>query len=68
MGKILTCEIHEDVVEGGSHHGLFAAEAEPDQVDRTANSHKEADQQEVGRVEEVVCEPACATPEKKARK
>lgn len=70
MGKILACEIHEYGVEGGAGHPRFtslAAETEPDEVDRTADSHEESNEQEVGGVEEVVCKPPGAAPEKEAR-
>ncbi len=45
---------------------LFAAKAQPDEIERPAHADQEANQGEVGGVEEVVCRPADAAPEEEA--
>ena len=46
--------------------GLFAAETEPDQVDRTADSHQQADQGENSLVQPLVQPIADSAPEDQA--
>ena len=45
---------------------LFAAKAQPDEVERSAHADQETNQGEVGGVKEVVRRPADATPEEEA--
>jgi len=45
---------------------LFAAKAQPDEIERPTHADQEANQGEVGGVEEVVCRPADAAPEEEA--
>ena len=45
---------------------LFAAKAQPDEIERAAHADQEADQGEIGGVEEVVRRPADAAPEEQA--
>ena len=45
---------------------LLPAEPQPDEVERPAHSDQEADEGQVGGVEEVVCRPADAAPEEQA--
>ena len=47
--------------------GLFAAETEPDQVDRTADSHKHAKQGEYPLVQPLIQPIADSAPEDQAR-
>ena len=46
--------------------GLFAAEAEPDQVDRPANSHEQADQGKDSLIQPLIQAVADAAPKKQA--
>jgi hypothetical protein len=46
---------------------LFAAKAQPDEVEGAAHADQEADQSEVFGVEEMVRRPADAAPEEKSR-
>ena len=46
---------------------LFAAKAQPDEVEGAAHTDQEADQGEVGGLKEMVCSPTNATPEEKSR-
>jgi len=46
--------------------GLFAAETEPDQVDRTADSNEQADQGKDPLIEPLIQPVADASPEKQA--
>ncbi|MEY4024179.1 MAG: hypothetical protein RLZ23_1140 [Actinomycetota bacterium] len=45
---------------------LFAAKAQPDEIERAAHADQEADQGEICGVEEVIRRPAYAAPEKQA--
>ena len=45
---------------------LFAAKAQPDEIERAAHADQEADQGEISGVEEVVRRPADAAPEEQA--
>lgn len=45
---------------------LFAAKAQPDEIERPAHTDQEANQGEVGGVEEVVRRPADTAPEQEA--
>lgn len=56
-----------EIVRLSGGFGLFAAEAQPDQVDRPADSNEQADQGENSLVEPFVQPVADATPEKQAR-
>jgi len=48
--------------------GLFAAESEPDQIDRPADSYKQAGQSEVPGVEPLIQGDSDASPEDQPRK
>jgi len=45
---------------------LLSTEPQPDEIERATHADQEANQGEVGGVEEVVCRPADAAPEKEA--
>ena len=45
---------------------LLSTEPRPDEIERPTHADQEANQGEVGGVEEVVCRPADAAPEEEA--
>jgi len=45
---------------------LLSTEPQPDEIERATHADQEANQGEVGGVEEVVCRPADAAPEEEA--